>query len=58
MLFSNKCRHKSDKNSSRLNRRSMCYSYNQKSEGDNYLKYFDDKSSSKNLTSKRLSGKI
>jgi len=56
VLFSSRCPHRSGRNSSLKDRRTIYYSYNPLSEGDHYLQYFKDKDASKNNTSKSLSG--
>lgn len=58
VLFSNKCPHRSTKNNSRFDRRTIYYTFNPKDEGNNYIKYFDDKNNSKNVASKSLSGEL
>ena len=58
VVFSNKCPHRSMRNSSEKDRRTIYYTYNPKSEGQHYDQYFKDKVSSKNKTSKSLSGEI
>ena len=58
LFFSNRCPHRSSKNKSKNDRRTIYYTYNPKKEGNNYLKYFKDKSLSKNPTIKSLSGEI
>lgn len=58
VIFSNTCAHRSKKNKSNLNRRSLYYTYSLKKYGFNYNKYFLDKKNSKNFKSKSLSGDI
>ena len=58
VVFSSRCPHRSRKNNSNKNRRTIYYTYNPKSYGDNYSLYFSDKLKSKNKTSKSLSGEI
>jgi ectoine hydroxylase-related dioxygenase (phytanoyl-CoA dioxygenase family) len=58
VLFSNACPHRSSRNNSNLDRRSIYYTFNPKDEGDNYKQYFLDKEKSKNTSSKSLSGEI
>ncbi len=58
VIFSNTCAHRSKKNKSNINRRSLYYTYSLKKYGFNYNKYFLDKKNSKNLKSKSLSGDI
>ena len=58
VLFSNKCPHRSTKNNSKFDRRTIYYTFNPKDEGDYYVKYFEDKDSSKNVASKSLSGQL
>ena len=56
VIFSSRCPHRSRKNKSKQDRRTIYYTYNPENEGDNYSLYFSDKSKSKNKTSKSLSG--
>lgn len=56
VLFSSRCPHRSSKNHSNSDRRTIYYSYNPLREGENYIKYFEDKSGSQNKASKSLSG--
>lgn len=58
VLFSSRCPHRSSRNSSTKDRRTIYYSYNPKEEGDHYLQYYKDKDASKNKASKSLSGEI
>ena len=58
VIFSNTCAHRSKKNKSNINRRSLYYTYSLKKYGFNYNKYFLDKKNSKNLKSKSLSGDV
>jgi 2-aminoethylphosphonate dioxygenase len=58
VLFSNTCPHRSTRNNSDQDRRTIYYTYNPKDEGNNYEKYFLDKEQSKNVASKSLSGEI
>ncbi len=58
VFFNSTCPHKSSKNNSNLDRRTIYYTYNKLSEGDNYKRYFDDKRKSKTNQSKSLSGEI
>ncbi len=58
VLFSNKCPHRSSKNTSNSDRRTIYYTFNPKDQGDNYLQYFLDKNQSKDIGSKSLSGEI
>ena len=58
VLFSNTCPHRSTRNNSSQDRRTIYYTYNPMEEGDNYEKYFLDKDQSKNVASKSLSGQI
>ncbi|MBH44264.1 MAG: hypothetical protein CMD88_02255 [Gammaproteobacteria bacterium] len=55
-IFSNTCPHRSKKNESSVNRRTLYYTYTLLDKGSYYHEYFIDKSQSKNLTSKSLSG--
>ena len=54
VLFSNICPHKSEKNISNEDRRTLYYTYLSKNFGHQYEKYFHDKELSKNKTSKSL----
>ena len=54
VFFSNICPHKSEKNISNDNRRTLYYTYLSKNFGLQYEKYFQDKELSKNKTSKSL----
>lgn len=54
VFFSNICPHKSEKNISNDNRRTLYYTYLSKNFGLQYEKYFQDKDLSKNKTSKSL----
>lgn len=54
VFFSNICPHKSDQNNSNYFRRTLYYTYLSKEFGFQYQKYFEDKESSKNQTSKSL----
>ncbi len=58
LIFKNTCPHRSDKNSSKFNRRILYYTYLPNEFGNQYENYFRDKNMSKNKTSKSLSGKI
>jgi ectoine hydroxylase-related dioxygenase (phytanoyl-CoA dioxygenase family) len=58
VIFSNTCPHRSKKNNSEINRKTLYYTYTQLKDGSKYLDYFRDKSKSKNNTSKSLSGEI
>jgi len=58
VFFSNRCPHRSSKNHSGIDRRTIYYTYNPKTDGNNYSKYFADKIDSKNPTIKSLSGEI
>jgi len=58
VIFSNTCAHRSKKNSSKLHRRSLYYTYSLKKNGSKYKSYFFDKKMSKNENSKSLSGEI
>ena len=57
IIFSNKCPHRSFKNVSNNSRMTLYYTYHPKKDGDNYNKYFTDKSISKNKN-KSLTGDI
>ena len=54
VFFSNICPHKSEKNNSNFNRRTLYYTYLSKEFGYQYDNYFKDKEKSKNATSKSL----
>tara|TARA_S200000501_G_C20858984_1_gene758883 strand:- start:1270 stop:2049 length:780 start_codon:yes stop_codon:yes gene_type:complete len=54
VFFSNICPHKSEKNTSNNNRRTLYYTYLSKDFGYQYEKYFHDKELSRNKTSKSL----
>ena len=54
VFFSNICPHKSEKNISNDNRRTLYYTYLSKNFGHQYEKYFHDKELSRNKTSKSL----
>tara|TARA_B100000242_G_C43003688_1_gene466349 strand:+ start:109 stop:849 length:741 start_codon:yes stop_codon:yes gene_type:complete len=56
-IFSNRCAHRSNKNKSKSSRRILYYTYNKKMDGNNYKKYFNDKSKSSNKI-KALTGEI
>ena len=58
VIFSSRCPHRSKKNTSSNDRRTIYYTYNPISYGDHYESYFDDKSQSQNTTSKSLSGEL
>ena len=58
VVFSNACPHKSKKNNSLRNRRTIYYTYSLKKNGSFYNLYFKDKKYSANKTSKSLSGEI
>ena len=57
VLFLNTCPHKSSKNNSKVDRRTLYFTYT-KGEVSHYSDYFNDKLNSKNDTSKALSGDI
>ena len=57
VLFLNTCPHKSSKNKSKVDRRTLYFTYTKGVES-HYDDYFNDKLSSKNETSKSLSGEI
>ena len=48
VIFSNKCPHRSKKNNSRENRRTLYYTYSLKKNGSKYNLYFKEKKKSKN----------
>lgn len=54
VFFSNICPHKSDENKSKLDRRTLYYTYLNEKSGFQYENYFNDKKNSKNNTSKSL----
>ena len=56
VLFSNKCPHRSKKNNSEINRRTLYYTYTKEVNGSFYEEYFSDKKNSTNISSKSLSG--
>lgn len=58
VFFSSKCPHRSKRNLSKGDRKTIYYTYNFAKDGDNYEKYFSDKEKSQNKTSKSLSGEI
>ena len=58
VIFKNTCPHRSFKNRSKLDRKTLYYTYLPSKYGFQYKKYFNDKIKSKNLTSKSLSGEI
>ena len=58
VIFSSKCPHRSSKNNSSIDRRTIYYTYNALNEGNFYDQYFRDKNNSKNIQSKSLSGEI
>ena len=58
VFFNSKCPHKSSKNNSKKDRRTIYYTFNKVSDGDNYEQYFNDKLTSQNKKSKSLSGEI
>ena len=48
IIFSNKCPHRSFKNNSNKSRMTLYYTYHPIKDGDNYIRYFNDKKNSKN----------
>jgi ectoine hydroxylase-related dioxygenase (phytanoyl-CoA dioxygenase family) len=56
VVFSNTCPHRSKKNKSSIDRRTLYYTYSLLEDGSFYDEYFNDKESSKNTSSKSLSG--
>ena len=54
VVFSNTCPHRSDKNLSKTDRRTLYYTYSYGSKGSQYNYYFLDKKNSKNKTYKSL----
>ena len=57
VIFKNTCPHKSETNKTVKSRRNLYYTYLNKSYGNKYNKYFQDKNTSKNKSSKSLSTK-
>ena len=55
VIFSNTCPHRSKKNKSNFDRKTLYYTYTPLKYGSMYEKYFYDKKNSKNKTSKSLS---
>ena len=58
VIFSNLCPHRSKKNLSKKDRKTLYYTYSLKEEGWLYERYFKDKLNSKNKNSKSLSGQV
>ena len=58
LVFSNTCPHRSKKNKSNFDRKTLYYTYTPLKYGSMYEKYFYDKKNSKNKTNKSLSGEI
>lgn len=58
IVFSNTCAHRSKKNMSNFDRRSLYYTYLPKKNGSKYKMYFFDKKNSKNKNNKSLTGEI
>jgi len=56
VVFSNTCPHRSKKNRSSIDRRTLYYTYSLLEDGSFYDEYFKDKENSKNTSSKSLSG--
>jgi len=56
VVFSNTCPHRSKKNTSNIDRKTLYYTYSLLKDGSFYEKYFKDKENSKNTSSKSLSG--
>ena len=56
VLFSNRCPHRSKKNNSNMDRRTLYYTYTKKDHGSFYNEYFEDKKRSSNTSSKSLDG--
>ena len=56
VIFSNRCPHRSKKNYSNKDRRTLYYTYTKESHGSFYDEYFKDKKESTNTSSKSLSG--
>ena len=57
LIFKNTCPHRSKKNNSSKDRRTLYYTYTPLKYGSKYKEYFDDKEGSRNKTSKSLSAK-
>ena len=57
LIFKNTYSHRSKKNNSSQNRRTLYYTYTPLKYGSNYKEYFDDKEESRNKTGKYLSAK-
>lgn len=58
VIFSNLCPHRSKKNLSTKERKTLYYTYSLEKDGSLYERYFNDKFNSKNKTSKSLGGEI
>ena len=58
VIFSNTCPHRSKKNKSNFDRKTLYYTYTPLKYGSMYEKYFIDKSKSKNSNSRSLSGEL
>ena len=58
VVFSNTCPHRSKKNKSNTDRKTLYYTYTPLKNGSMYEKYFQDKLRSKNEQSKSLSGEL
>ncbi len=58
VIFNNTCPHRSKKNNSNSDRKSLYYTYTPLELGSKYDEYFNDKLKSKNTTSKSLSGDL
>ena len=56
VIFSNTCPHRSNKNKSNFDRKTLYYTYTPLKHGSMYEKYFIDKSKSKNSNSISLRG--
>jgi 2-aminoethylphosphonate dioxygenase len=56
VIFNNTCPHRSKKNNSKTDRKTLYYTYTPLKYGSKYEEYFNDKLKSKNKSSKSLSG--
>ena len=56
VVFSNTCPHRSKKNRSNFDRKTLYYTYTPLKNGSMYEKYFNDKAKSKNKSNKSLTG--
>lgn len=58
VIFNNTCPHRSKKNKSNFDRKTLYYTYTPLKYGSMYEKYFNDKVKSKNKSSKSLTGEV